>query len=237
MRNLPTKDMTKIEEYKRLVERRKNCRLCNDNLFNPAMVADGLYDSGEIGPWSLWQGTLNAQLFVVGQDWGDTLYFEKWQGKDQPSGNPTNENLQRLLEVIGVQVGKPREYQAQIAFFTNLILCLKSGGLQAPVKDDWFINCSREFFKPLVEIIRPRAIIALGKKVSEWILNLYDIGYPKNGTMSKIMRHSPYQLIDSTALFPLYHCGAGSVNRNRSMSEQIADWVRVKEWLKGKSFR
>jgi uracil-DNA glycosylase len=227
--------MNKIEAYKSLVEAQKRCSRCND-LSNPATIENGKYDSNQIGPWSRWQADLNAHFLVVGQDWGDVSYFLKWGGRDQPSGNPTNENLQALLENIEIKIGKPCESQNQIIFFTNLILCLKKGGLQARVKDDWFNNCTQNFFKPLVEIIEPRAILALGQNVSESILNLYDIAYRKDRKLSELMEESPYQLTSSMVLFPLYHCGAGGVNRNRSLDIQKNDWAIIKEW-KDNTFR
>ncbi len=222
--------MDKIEAYRQLVEKRKACSLCKD-LCNPAVV-NSRYDSDQIGPWSLWQGNLDSDFLVVGQDWGDIPYFEKWDGRDQPSGNPTNENLQKLLKRVGIEIGKPRDQQDQVIFLTNLILCLKTGGLQAQVSDQWLTNCSRTFFKPLLEIIRPKAIIALGKKISESILALYDIPYSKNAAFSKLVSQSPYQLTNSIQLFPVYHCGAGGVNRNRSWPEQEEDWSSISKWLK-----
>jgi DNA polymerase len=34
-----------------------------------------VYDNqGHIGPWTQWQGNLNAELMIVGQDWGGTEY-------------------------------------------------------------------------------------------------------------------------------------------------------------------
>jgi uracil-DNA glycosylase family 4 len=228
--------MKTIEAYRKLVEKRKTCSLCK-GLRNPATVADGRHDRDQIGPWSLWQANLNSDFVVVGQDWGDILYFEKWGGRDQPSGNPTNENLQKLLKNVGIEIGRPRDRQNQVVFLTNLILCLKTGGLQGRVDNQWFTNCSRTFFRPLVEIIRPSVIIALGKKVSESILALYDIPYLKDAAFSKLMSQSPYQLTNSTVLFPVYHCGAGSVNRNRQLPEQEEDWSKVYNWLKNKEFR
>lgn len=216
-----------------MVEMRKTCSLC-DGLCNPATVADGRHDRNQIGPWSLWQANLDSDVMIVGQDWGDISYFEKWQGRDQPSGNPTNENLQKLLEKIDVEIVRPCDQQNQIVFLTNLILCLKTGGLQGRVYDQWFTNCSRAFFKPLVEIIGPRVIIALGKKVSESILTLYYIPFSKNIAFSKLMNQSPYQLTNSVLLFSVYHCGAGSVNRNRSFSEQEEDWLKIHKCLKSK---
>jgi hypothetical protein len=101
-------------------------------------------------PWSLWQANLNSEIVLVGQDWGDISYFRQWEGRDQPSGNPTNENLQKLLKIVGIEIRKPRDPQNQIVFFANVILCLKTGGLQGRVDDKWFTNCSRAFLKPLL---------------------------------------------------------------------------------------
>lgn len=92
-------DMKKQEAYSNLVRQRKSCRSCR-GLVNPAMHEGGKYDSGEIGPWTLWQGDLNSKIMIVGQDWGDKAYFTKWKGADQPSGNPTNSNLQKLLHQL-----------------------------------------------------------------------------------------------------------------------------------------
>ncbi len=219
--------MNKLYAYKDLVAKRKSCHECT-GLCNPSGVARGQYDSDHIGPWSLWQANMNAEVVVVGQDWGNTKYFNKWQGRDQSVDNPTNENLQKLLSIIGVKIGRPQDQQDQVIFLTNLILCLKTGGLQGRVEDEWFANCSHAFFKPLIEIINPRAIIALGKKVSESILALYGIPYRKNIPFSEMLSNSPYNLTAPTVLFPVYHCGAGSVNRNRSMPEQKEDWLKIK---------
>lgn len=216
----------KYEEYIKLVEKRKKCQLCK-GLHNPSNTE---CDSDNIGPWSLWQGNLNAEIVVVGQDWGDVVYFEKWNGRDQPSGNPTNENLQELLKIINLPVGRPQDKQNQITFFTNAILCLKTGGLQAKVEQEWFLNCIRYFLKPLIDIIDPKIIISLGKRTSESIITLYGIKFSKSENFTSIVEKAPYLLNDKTVLFPVYHCGIGSVNRNRSFSQQQADWAKIEMW-------
>lgn len=223
--------MKKHEIYKNLVHQRKNCRSCQ-GLVNPSVHEGGKFDSTEIGPWTLWQGNLNARIMIVGQDWGDKAYFTKWKGADQPSGNPTNSNLQKLLHQFAVDIKSPRESQEQKIFLTNLILCLKDGGLQAPIKDEWLNNCCDKFFRNLVELIRPRVVLALGKRVSEVILNLYEIPHHKTWTLSQLMQSGPFNLFDSTYLFPVYHCGASGVNRNRSLEDQNIDWQKVANWVK-----
>jgi len=223
--------LVKEDQYRKLVLERKNCSLCK-GLTNPAAYDRGRFDSDHIGPWSLWQHNLDADIMIVGQDWGDTEFFKKWSGKDQNDGNPTNENLLKLLESIGVTIGKPREKQEQKIFLTNLILCLKKGGLQAPVFDDWFNSCTRKFFNPLVEIIRPKAILALGKKPTNFISDYYGVYYPRSISLKKlIIQYSPFKLTNQTLLFLLYHCGAGGINRNRSFNEQMNDWKIIKRYL------
>jgi DNA polymerase len=220
------------------VQQRKGYRLCT-GLTNPADATCCHLDSDEIGPWSRWQGNLDADIVVVGQDWGGTGYWHRWEGRDEPSGNETNENLQKLLAHIGIHVGRPREAQEHIAFFTNLILCLKEGNLQAPVTDNWFKNCSTHFFKPLIEIINPKVILALGKKPSEFILDVFAVAYSKNAKLAALMDDAPYQLNHSTVFFPLYHCGARGVKINRRsctddpLSRHKSDWAKVKAWLEG----
>ncbi len=226
-------EMDKRRRYNLLVQQRKRCRLCV-GLTNPSDATCRRFDSEQIGPWSLWQGSLDADVLVVGQDWGDTSYFHRWRGRDQPFGNPTNENLRMLLRRIGYEVGNPGEAQHGRVFLTNLILCLKQGGLQAPVKPQWFENCTTAFFRPLVEVIEPKVVVALGKGASESILGAYGVEVPRFGRLSELMENSPYPLSDSSVLFPVYHCGAGGVNRNRSMEQQLKDWDRIGSWLREK---
>lgn len=222
--------MNKKETYINLVCQRKDCRSCS-GLINPADHENGNYDSSEIGPWTLWQGNLSANVMIVGQDWGDKAYFTKWKGADQPSGNPTNANLQKLLQQFTIDLDGPQEPQEQKIFLTNLILCLKDGGLQAPIEDEWLTNCSEKFFRKLVELVNPRIVMSLGKKVSEAILHLYGIPHRKTWTLSQLMQNGPFNLFGSTYLFPVYHCGASGVNRNRALEDQITDWKKVAEWF------
>ena len=152
--------MSKKVKYQRLVQLRKQCRDCPD-LVNPSPSP---YDSTQIGPWSRWQGNLEAELMIVGQDWGTTTYFLKWEGIDQCKGNPTNDNLRRLLRSIGIDIGPPGVDQEGQIFLTNVILCLKEGTLQAPVKEMWATRCGEKFLRPLIEIVEPRVVVALGER-------------------------------------------------------------------------
>ena len=102
-----------------------------------------------------------------------------------------------LLETIDISVKDPREPQQQVVFLTNLILCLKKGGLQAAVEDAWLTNCVKCFFLPLVDIIKPCAILVLGQKTTEAILRAYRIPFSR-----------PKRFSDMLGPFPLL-CRAG----------------------------
>jgi hypothetical protein len=85
------------DDYEQLVARRKHCHACK-GMINPSEVDGGRFDSGQIGPWSRWQGNLSADLMVVGQDWGDEGYFRQGEGWDRAT-NPTNRTLRSCCKI------------------------------------------------------------------------------------------------------------------------------------------
>jgi hypothetical protein len=49
----------------------------------------------------------------------------------------------KLLRSIGITITGPSSRAAAggTLFFTNAVLCLKAGGMQARVMPEWFTNC------------------------------------------------------------------------------------------------
>lgn len=219
----------KLSAYQELVAARKRCAKCA-GLANPASVEHGRYDSGHIGPWSLWQGNLDAEVVVVGQDWGDVNFFLTHKGVD-PQNNRTNLNLALLLGELGVRVASPGRTQTQVAFFTNAILCLKTGGLQAKLQRDWLGNCVVAFLVPLLEIIRPKVVISMAQEVSRALLAAYRGAPVRFSSYGALVEGAPYACQGGASMFPVYHCGAGGINRNRSLPDQMKDWRRIAAYL------
>src|SRR5579863_7505103 len=150
-----TSDVNKQHRYSNLVEKRKECRLCeNLGLTNPSVCEGGVYDSaGHIGPWTQWQGNLDAELMVIAQDWGGTKYYIKHKGVEEDI-NITNKRIRELLASVGVNIALPREPQAiRPLFFTNSVLCLRSGHslTSGNVRSRCFTNCSGAFLRPQME--------------------------------------------------------------------------------------
>lgn len=222
--------MNKIAEYKKLVQERKACRCCQ-GLTSPAHCAEGNYDSDQIGPWSLWQGNLDAPLMVVGQDWGGTDYFLKNRGRDK-SGNPTDLNLVKLIAETGFLIQDVYLPQGQnILFFTNAILCLKDGNLQADVEKEWFLNCA-SFLRRQIEIVKPAVVVGLGKHAYDAVLSCYHL---KSGRFrAEVELDSGRQLMDGIQVFAVYHCGSKSINMNRPMQAQKTDWKRIRKFMDNK---
>ena len=128
-------DLTKQDRYAQLVTARRACTACATlKLTNPSRCEGGIYDtSGHIGPWSQWQGNLNANLMVIGQDWGGVEYFTDKRGLEQDN-NETNSRLIELLDGVGIQVKLPATTSGErLLFFTNAALCLRPGRLTGPV--------------------------------------------------------------------------------------------------------
>jgi DNA polymerase len=220
------------DEYAALVARRKACRACV-GLTNPSALDAGVFDSDQIGPWSRWQGSLSAELMIVGQDWGDTRYFRKYQGWDYER-NPTNLTLISLLESVGITIAAPPSgADHPSVFLTNAVLCLKEDGLQGPVTPQWFANCS-SFLRRQVEIVGPKVLVSLGNKALQSVRGAF--GLPPK-TLAAAVRDLdgdvlPLGSAGNTRLFAVYHCGRRVLNTHRPLKSQLADWARVRRALR-----
>lgn len=210
--------------YNELVVRRKACRACKE-LRNPAAVDGGAHDSKEIGPWTRWQGSLDADLLVVGQDFGDVSYFRDHRGTDSPK-NTTNANLRELLASIDISIPLPGEREGYSdLFFTNAILCLKDGGMQATVQERWFQNCGERFLRAQIELVAPRVVVGLGEKAHNAVLQAF--GLPAE-PIRKAILSAGTRLPTGTVAVGVYHCGARVTNITRSLTVQRNDWQRVR---------
>jgi DNA polymerase len=221
--------VTKKQQYDVLVTERKACRSCT-GLRNPAEPALRQFDSSEIGPWSRLHGDLDAQLMIVGQDWGDVKYYTDNKGLDKLT-NPTMRNLEKLLHHIGVNV-RLTTYadQGHGVFLTNAVLCLKNGGLQAKIKPEWVQNCGSLFLRQQIEIVRPKVVVCLGAFAFHAVLSAF--GQRIIALRDAVTDTRGSEILDGVRLFAAYHCGNGTVNRNRDMKQQLKDWERIRKFLR-----
>jgi len=215
--------MDQNKMYSLLVDDRQACRLCA-GLVNPSAVDNGVHDAAEVGPWTTWQGNLKAKVLLVGQDYSDVAYFVRNGGREQ-SDNPTDIALVTLFKSIGIAITPPGQRNGRgEVFFTNAILCLKEGGMQATVRHQWFRNCS-PFLRRQVEIVNPRIVIALGARAFQAISLAFSIPGRPLGVAVRDATGIP--LPNGSKLFAVYHCGRRAQNTVRTLDEQIDDWNRI----------
>ncbi|HZF85952.1 MAG TPA: uracil-DNA glycosylase family protein [Burkholderiaceae bacterium] len=213
--------------YAALVDQRRSCHVCQ-GLVNPAAIDGATLDSFHIGPWTQLHGDLNAELMIVGQDWGDVAYFRTNRGLDDLR-NPTMRTLQELLASIEIDAPMDRYCQrSRGVFLTNAILCLKSGGMQAPVQSAWFNNCGSRFLRRQVELVRPRAVVPLGGRAYRALCDAFQVA-PQ--PLRRAVEGNAIELVPDTLMVPVYHCGNRVLNTHRSKQLQLVDWQRVRTAL------
>ncbi len=231
---MPYGAATAESEYRQLVNDRKTCRLCSDRLENASLIDQGKFDSDRIGPYTRWQGNRKAELMVVGQDFSDVAGFKTyrgWAGADVQ----TNKTLLELLACAGVKIsgpvyGKPDDR----LFFTNAVLCMKSGSLggrQQDIPNRCFANCS-SFLRRTVEIVAPTVVVTLGAGA----LKAARFAFP--GTSDEPLREVVGRflpLAPNIALVPMYHPSPTVVNTHRSMERMREDWSRPRGLLSGRA--
>jgi DNA polymerase len=166
----------KREQYLSLVKKRKE-HVFFEGLSNPSKIDNGKYDiEDHLGPWSKWQGNLDARILLIGQDWGNIDYYLNNKGYDTDD-NPTNQNLVELFKLIGIDIGTPSKpnFSAPV-FFTNTILGIKQdGNMSAKVRKAWAKESADLFLAPLIEIIRPKTIITLGGYAYGEVARIYGL--------------------------------------------------------------
>jgi DNA polymerase len=224
MRSLKvTEEADKRNRYLALVAERKACRACA-GLRNPASPELAAFDTDEIGPWSRLHGDLDAQLMIVGQDWGDVNYYVENSGLDDPS-NPTNGTLEQLLKSVGLDVSLRSGSGSRGLFLTNAILCLKQGGLQSAVERAWFANCGERFLRAQIEIVSPRVVVAMGHRAHRAVMAGF--GLRAASLRAAVESEHGARLSNGSMLITVYHCGRRTLNTHRRLEVQLRDWRKV----------
>jgi uracil-DNA glycosylase len=228
MMSAPTSAPTKLETYRELVACRRDCHACA-GLRNPAEPDLAAFDSDEIGPWTRLRGDLDARLMIVAQDWGDVRFYNANRGLDDMR-NPTMRTLARLLRDTGIPDPLAGyDPAARGLFLTNAVLCLKDGGLQATVRDEWFRACGARFLRPTIELVAPRVVVAMGARSYTAIMQAWS---RRPGAFRDAVASPDGALLPcGSRVLAVYHCGNRVLNMTRGYEDQRRDWERVARWL------
>lgn len=239
----------KNEEFKALVEDVCRCHVCENLVTLPhlknseRLINDdhGLKENHPyVNRWNLWQGNLNADIMVIGQDYGqmeDGPALEVCKYAD--TTNPTDVRLKRLFqekEIFDINL----DADETPLFFTNMANCYRKQRTSGGMHSGWLPICANKFMARLIRIIRPKIIIVLGRVAFEALHCMDDLpvicrdsAEKGNDSFNEIIQHR-YQLdLDGEIIevFPVFHPGANS-QMNRTFEQQLEDWKKIGEYYK-----
>jgi hypothetical protein len=218
----------KQQAYRTLVQKRKAFRFAE--LLNPSEIEGGRYDCDHVELWARWLGNLNAKIMLVGKDFGGKDFYIKFKGGCDPN-SVTNLNLIKLFACIGINIGTPSMPDQDVpVFLTNAIIGIvdtarKGGNCISSLSKR---ESTSEFLRPLIDIVDPRVIIAMGKEAYECVCDAFEVGRARS--MRQALEKGPVELPNSKLLFPVFHCGGLGV-ANRPLNKQLEDWSRIACYL------
>ena len=230
----------KNDEFRRLVEDVSKCHICERLVTLPHIENGECLENDDhgldtdrpyINRWNLWQGNLDADIMVIGQDYGqkeDGVAIEVCSYAD--STNHTDRKLRELIECAF-----DKSIDEMPLFFTNMANCYRKKRTSGGMHSGWLPICANKYMERLIRIIRPKIIIILGRSAFEALHCMENLAVEcldsiKSGKESyaEMIQHR-YQIDlgdEKIDVFPVYHPGANS-QMNRTFDQQLEDWKKI----------
>ena len=237
----------KKDEFRRLVEDVSKCHICERLVTLPHIENSEFLENDDhgldtdrpyINRWNLWQGNLDADLMVIGQDYGqkeDGVAIEVCSYAD--ATNPTDVRLKALFkDAFSIDLNS----NDAPLFFTNMANCYRKKRTSGGMHSGWLPICANKYMERLIRIVRPKIIIVLGRSAFEALhcmenLSVKCLDPIKSGKESyaeMIQHHYKLDLGDEKIdVFPVYHPGANS-QMNRTFEQQLEDWKKISKYYK-----
>ena len=233
------------------------CTTCQDG---EKIILEHHNPRKQINLWSHWQGSLDADILLLGQDWGalDAEEVERIEnGQTYPSVSDAaadhkyhNFTDSKICELFSEALGINIRLASERCFFANAILCYKTGNFSSPISKKWQRNC-KQHIKELIMTIQPKTIITLGQaplNTLRGIGTLTDLNgkelnnsYFKSFVGNVIFTQKEKALVFSAetldnasftcTVFPMIHPSPLAL-RYRKEDEQVNDWKEVGKFLK-----
>lgn len=230
----------KKDEFRRLAEDVANCHICEKMMTLPhiqnseCLLNDthGLdTDRPYVNRWNLWQGDLDADIMVIGQDYGTK------EEDDELIVQTSDPTSKRLVELLTEAFEWDSLFQKPL-FFTNMANCYRKHNTSGGMHPGWLPICANKFMSRLIRIIQPKIIIVLGRVAFEALHCMEDLPVicldhaekGKDSYAEMITHRYEIDLDDSKiAVFPVYHPGSNS-RMNRSKVQQRKDWNLIADY-------
>jgi hypothetical protein len=215
--------LKKTDALNRLVKKRQLRENVYQGYFSIADFHDGVYECDYVSPYTKSADNLNANVFVMLQDWASSDAFKDGISNDSIEyghevARFTNSNLKTLLQKhFGLKLSQ--------TYGTNLFPFIKPGPMNAKIPQRLLRKAAVEYGLPQIDIIKPRLVICLGKdtfnalRASVSLVEVMTVG-------EGIEQPFTYQ---KTVIWLQAHTGIlGQNNRNRGgVSRVHTDWQRM----------
>lgn len=130
-----------------------------------------------------------------------------------------------------------------VLVFTNSVLCMKENtsskkqSMSDNITNKCIRNCTLTFTKKLIEIIKLKIIITVGKEAFsaiDMIYNICDAYNIKNNNSFKLVdvlnsKDKPFKVENSPLIFPVAHPSHNWINRPEPLYSQ--DWMIIKQYI------
>ncbi len=208
----------------------QKCTVCKNVMFSPHFEESNCLVHVEkkekeecVNLWNHWQGSLNAKIMVIGQDYGVS------KGEFV-----TDKSLVSLFkDSFGIDITKRDER----LFFTNIANCYRKSKSTGSFNKGCLAVCSNKYIGRLIRIISPKIIIVLGQETFNALAfcdkaKLVCENPAKENekdSFAGVINHK-YKLVfddgHAISVFPVYHPGALG-KRNRKSDSQLKDWKKI----------
>lgn len=235
--------LSRTEAYSELVIERRACHACAPHCYaNQGILG---FDTDEIGNYSIWANDLYADVLIIGQDFSNAAIYRRDEGLIEPKplteearpkdySTATNYYLRELTKCIGRDIGLPTTNTSRGVFLTNAVLCMKPGAMNAANPAAVIENCGVRFLKPLIELIRPKAIVTLGAVPAAAVFRAFNVS-GQGAAFGDVFRNGPYAVNGGAMrLFPMYHPGRlGQLGRARAEPGAGTGWDLMRgDWAR-----
>lgn len=244
----------KVKQYNSLVDDINGCS--NENECGMTLCKD----CKEVNLWTYWEGgrdRLDADILVVGQDWGhienpgkvsdvlkevgDATGGFGYNNMIDDPGKATNETLFKLCSIITGNQDIENDYyklgrKCNNVFFTNYVCCYRKGNTSGKFNSTWAKNC-KFYFQRLVKIIEPNVIICLGRKTFDCVSEA--AGLPRSrGAYNEVICNGAVTMTFGdvcSKVYPMAHPGLmGTLNRcpTNDKNQKRGFELQCEDWSK-----
>ena len=191
-------NQTKINDFENLILKVRNCKACERMCHRKKVLSEN-------------NGNIHSKVLFIAEAPGRL-------GAEQTNtplyGDKTGDNFEMFLQSIG--------WKREDIFITNAILCNPQNinGNNTTPTDDEILNCSG-YLKETLDVVNPDLIVTLGSMALFAVKKIHSHSCKLKDNVAEI------QSWNNLYLFPMYHPSPKSINLNRNLVKQLADYKKL----------